>query len=95
MTPRYQVELRPEAIRDLEEIPRNLQQRIVRALESRLALAPGDYGERLKQSLLGLWRIRVGDYRVVYEIVGPLVTVWGIRHRGSIYPRMRQRWSRH
>jgi len=41
---------------------------------------PIGYGKKLSQSLRALWKIRVGDYRVVYQITGATVTVWTIRH---------------
>ncbi len=52
---------------------------------------PTRYGERLRRSLLGLWKIRVGDYRVCYEIEGHTVTVWAILHRRDVYAILEQR----
>ncbi|MBI2870757.1 MAG: type II toxin-antitoxin system RelE/ParE family toxin [Candidatus Omnitrophica bacterium] len=91
---KYDVEIREVVWDDLEEVPLNLRARILRALERRLAVAPSNYGVRLSQSLAGLWKIRVGDYRVVYEIKGTHVTVWAIRNRRDVYPRVQQRWLR-
>ena len=86
MRDRYAVVYRPEvATEDLPRVPRNLRARIMRAVETRLMTEPTRYGERLRRSLIGLWKIRVGDYRVCYEIAGHTVTVWAIRHRRDIY----------
>ncbi len=94
MPPAYEVGYRPEVIADdLPEIPRNLQLRIVRAVESRLMAEPARYGVRLRRSLAGLWKLRVGDYRVVYEIHGRTVTVWAIRHRKEVYGEVETRWT--
>lgn len=82
----YSVVYRPEvATEDLARIPRNMQTRIVRAIERRLMTEPARYGERLRRSLAGLWKLRVGDYRVCYEIQESTVTVWAIRSRRDVY----------
>jgi mRNA interferase RelE/StbE len=89
----YEVELRPEVVaEDLVELPANIRARIIRAVESRLATEPTRYGVRLRQSLGGLWKIRVGDYRIVYEIEEKKVTVWAIRHRKDVYREAERPW---
>lgn len=35
----------------------------------------------------GQWRIRVGDYRLRYDIVGPEVVLYSFRHRREVYRR--------
>ena len=92
MRDRTAVVYRPEvATEDLPRVPRNLRARIIRAVETRLMTEPARYGERLRRSLIGLWKIRVGDYRVCYEIEGHTVTVWAIRHRRDIYSTLERR----
>lgn len=92
MRDRYAVVYRPEvAADDLPRVPRNLRARIMRAVETRLMTEPARYGERLRRSLIGVWKIRVGDYRVCYEIGGHTVTVWAIRHRREIYSILERR----
>ena len=88
----YSVVYRPEAVKeDLPKIPRNLQTRILRAIEQRLVTESARYGERLRRSLAGLWKLRVGDYRVCYEIQGRIVTVWAIRNRQDVYAILERR----
>lgn len=95
MPPAYEVGYRPEVeTEDLLAIPCNLQLRIFRAVESRLMVEPARYGVRLRRSLAGLWKLRVGDYRVVYEIRGRLVTVRAICHRKDVYGEVESRWTR-
>ena len=90
---RYGVELRPDVVEeDLAELSANIRGRIIRTIESRLATEPTRYGVRLRQSLGGLWKIRVGDYRIVYEIEEEKVTVWAIRHRKDVYREAERRW---
>ncbi len=82
----FELRYRPEVVnRDLPSIPRNLQRRILNAIENRLTTEPDRYGTRLRRSLWGLWKLRVGDYRVVYEIREREVLIWAIAHRKSVY----------
>ncbi len=76
----------PAVLDDVRGIPANLQGRIRRAIETRLRVAPDQYGERLSKDLHGLWKLRVGDYRIVFEIdpKAHVVTVLGIRQRKEI-----------
>ena len=77
----------PPAIRseDLPLIDKRTRDRIRKAVEERLQTAPHDYGEPLRKSLRGYWKLRVGDYRVVFKIMESEVWILGIRHRKSIY----------
>lgn len=87
----YEVRLHHETSRDLASIPRNLADRILAAIDQRLSSAPDRYGERLRKSLRGYWRLRVGDYRVVYSIAGRQVRVFGVMDRKEIYERVARR----
>lgn len=89
----FEIEYREEVLdEDLSEIPKNLQRRIVRAIDARLSTEPYEYGTRLRQSLAGLWKLRVGDYRVVFEIDGDRVRIWAIVHRKKVYEEAARRW---
>jgi mRNA interferase RelE/StbE len=66
---------------DLPRINVKMWERIRRAIESRLMTAPQKYGLPLRKSLGGYWKLRVGDYRIVFKVQGEVVYVLGIRHR--------------
>ena len=70
---------------DLPLIDRKSKVRICKAVEERLQTAPQDYGEPLRKSLKGYWKLRVGDFRVVFKVVESEVWILGIRHRKSVY----------
>jgi mRNA interferase RelE/StbE len=70
---------------DLPLINVKMRERIQKAIESRLVTAPQEYGLPLRKNLGGFWKLRVGDYRVVFKIEGKIVYVLGIRHRKNIY----------
>ena len=72
-------------VEDLPLIDRRAKERIRKAIEERLQRAPQDYGEPLRKSLKGYWKLRVGDYRVVFKLIELEVWILGIRHRKSVY----------
>jgi mRNA interferase RelE/StbE len=76
---------------DLPPINMKMRERIRRAIESRLMTAPQEYGLPLRKSLRGYWKLRVGDYRVVFKVEGEIVYVLAIRHRKNIYEDARGR----
>jgi mRNA interferase RelE/StbE len=72
-------------VEDLPRIDRRTKDRIRKAIEERLQTAPHEYGEPLRKSLKGYWKLRVGDYRVVFEVIESEVWILGIMHRKSVY----------
>ena len=72
-------------VEDLPLIERRAKDRIRKAIEERLQRAPQNYGEPLRKSLKGYWKLRVGDYRVVFKLIESEVWILGIRHRKSVY----------
>jgi mRNA interferase RelE/StbE len=70
---------------DLPRIPPGLKARIARAIEQRLATSPERFAVPLRGTLRGYWKLRVGDYRVVFRIAGEAVLVLAIRHRRDVY----------
>ena len=80
--------------RDLAGLPANIRERILTAIEERLTQAPDQYGQRLRQSLHGYWKLRVGDYRVVFDIVGRQVRVYGVMDRREFYTEITKRTAK-
>ena len=70
---------------DLPPLPLNVQHRIARAVVARLESAPEQHGVPLKGTLKGYWKLRVGDYRVVFKIAGAEIWILGIIHRKRVY----------
>lgn len=69
---------------DLKKITRGDQERILHQIGETLAGNPMS-GEPLHGEFAGLFKLRVGDYRVVYALVGKDVLVLRIRHRSKAY----------
>ncbi len=82
----YRVALTASAEKELEALPSKVIARILSRLES-LASSPGPPGCKKLKGGDNEWRIRVGDYRVVYEIdeVAKTVDVMRIAHRREVY----------
>ena len=81
----YRIELRRRAQRTLDKLPKNDFEAIIEAIKN-LAQTPRPRGiEKVKST--GLWRIRQGDYRIIYAIDDNerLVTVVRVGHRREIY----------
>lgn len=81
----YKIELRRRAQRALDRLPKADFQAVVEAIKE-LARTPRPRGvEKVKST--GLWRIRQGDYRVIYAIDDKqqLITVVRIGHRRELY----------
>jgi mRNA interferase RelE/StbE len=83
---RYSVLLSPSAERDLGALDKPVQRRVVARIEA-LAENPRPAGVAKLQGVANAWRIRVGDYRVLYTIEdGRLVVlVVKIGHRREVY----------
>jgi mRNA interferase RelE/StbE len=83
---RYAVEFRRSAKKDLERLDSLVQRRVLRATES-LAIDPRPPGCRKLHGSDNGFRIRVGDYRVVYTVHDAvlIVAIERVRHRGEVY----------
>ncbi len=81
----YSLRIKRSASRELARAPRSDRRRIVRAIDG-LAEHPLA-GSALKGELRGLRRIRVGDYRVVYEVLADRLVILAVRlaHRREAY----------
>ena len=81
----YSVRIKRSAVKALSRIPKQDRVRIVDAIDG-LAEHP-HAGSALKGGLRGLRRIRVGGYRVVYEVQDATLVVLVVRvaHRGTVY----------
>jgi mRNA interferase RelE/StbE len=82
----YRVELKPSARKELERLPDHVIARIMPRLET-FAANPRPAGCRKLHGGHNEWRIRVGDYRVVYVIddAHSAVRITRIRHRREAY----------
>ena len=82
----YKLKIKKSAERDLKRLPKPL---FIRLNQQILALRqePRPSGVRKLQGKLEGWRVRVGDYRIVYQIddAAQIVTIVRVRHRRDVY----------
>lgn len=80
---------------DFKSITPSGQKIIFRDIHKKLSVDPKSYGKPLLGELKGYWRLRVGDYRVIYkireDIVEVLVIKVGIRRDEEVYKEMSSR----
>jgi mRNA interferase RelE/StbE len=83
---KYKIEISASAERELKKIKTEDQVRLLRSISS-LAENPRPPGCRKLSGYEGIYRIRVGTYRIIYEIDGKriIVTVLKIGHRRDVY----------
>jgi mRNA interferase RelE/StbE len=85
----WRVEFDRDAARDLRKLDVKAQRLILRYLRERIATDedPRRFGHALTGDLKGLWRYRVGDYRILVSIEDDrfIVLVVTIGHRREVY----------
>lgn len=84
----YRVEVAPAAVRQLRKLDPAARRRVQAAVEL-LAEQPRPNGAKKLTGGDGEWRVRTGDYRIVYDIHDDvlLVLVVAVGHRPDIYRR--------
>lgn len=76
---------------DIPQLNETLKKRIKKAIEERLSISPHQYGEPLRKTLKGYWKLRVGDYRVVYKVEKNEVWIFAIINRKDVYKKIIKR----
>lgn len=86
MNAHYSALLRPAAQRDLDRLSHSVAQRVVAAL-LKLEQDPRPRGSKKLSGRENEWRLRVGAYRILYEVddEAKVVRVFRIRHRREVY----------
>jgi mRNA interferase RelE/StbE len=85
----WTIEITRTAEKQIAKLDRQAQETIVRFLRQRLARSenPRQWGKPLQGEKRGLWRYRVGDYRVICDIQDGRITVIVLQvgHRKDVY----------
>ncbi|MBQ7906304.1 MAG: type II toxin-antitoxin system RelE/ParE family toxin [Treponema sp.] len=82
------VEYSESALKQLKKLDGQFQRAIIQEMNEIATLDdPRQRGKALKANLSGLWRYRVGDYRVICDIQDAkiLITVLRVGHRKNVY----------
>jgi mRNA interferase RelE/StbE len=79
----YEIEFKPRALKDLQALPKSTQQRIVVKIEGLADNLAGDV--KHLTNFTPEYRLRVGDYRVLFEVEGNNLIMYRILHRKDAY----------
>jgi mRNA interferase RelE/StbE len=78
------IEYKSSVAHDLKNLDKEVAKRVIKELEEALSSNP-DCGEALTGQFKGLFKLRIGDYRVVYSKKQDGVLVLRIRNRSKVY----------
>lgn len=82
----YRIDFTTAAARQVKKLPRPARERVLQLIEA-LAEDPRPHGARKLVGEETAWRIRAGDYRVIYDVFDDELTVTVVRagHRRDVY----------
>lgn len=82
----YEIQISKSASKQIKKLPSEIQERIQVKVDS-LAIEPRPDGVKKLKGRENGYRIRVGDYRIIYDIIDDilLITVVEVGHRSSVY----------
>ncbi len=80
---------------DFKRINKKDRAFIFKTIYKKLSIAPRKYGEPLRKSLKGYWKLKISHYRVIYRIeketIKVLVLKVGMRRDAEVYKEMLRR----
>jgi mRNA interferase RelE/StbE len=79
----YDIQFKPRAVKDIEDMPPPLRTRIVARIEAMSDDLKGDV-KRLT-NMTPEYRLRIGEYRVLFEIIGKSIIIYRVLHRRNAY----------
>jgi mRNA interferase RelE/StbE len=86
----YGVVFKPAALRDLRKLPEDVKRRVAVRIDA-LANDPRPHGAEALQGEPDLYRIRVGEHRIIYKLEKKALVVLVIRvgHRREVYRKIK------
>ena len=82
----YRYEFTPKSLKQLLKLDKQIQFRIIKKLDQYCSeLDPLVHADPITDPELGEYRFRIGDYRVVFDIQGELITIHRVGDRKNVY----------
>jgi len=83
----YKVIWHEDSVKDLKRLDRTIAKNIIEKVKNYLVNNPVELGIPLKGSLKGLFRYRIGEYRIIYALdyAEKKIIILHINHRKRIY----------
>lgn len=72
------------SVRDLKKLDSVVKKKLKKKIEI-YSKSPKKYARSLIHSRIGTYRWRVGNYRIVFDIIGKDIVILRIRHRREVY----------
>lgn len=89
MIKKYKIRLSDKALKELAKLDKSINKLIMNWIIKNLEYTnnPRQHGKALTGNLKGIWRYRVGDYRILAEINDDeiFIFIFEIAHRSEIY----------
>lgn len=83
MKAKFEVRFTPRFLRNIKALDREIQVRVINEIKN---LASNPYvGKLLRGEWKGIYSLRVGDYRVLYQVKGNTVFLLVVTHRKRAY----------
>ena len=80
---KYELEIKSRALKDLRRLDSGLRTRVIRHIEALRDDVKGDVKRLTNYS--PKFRLRIGEYRVLFEIVEDKIEIHRIRNRSELY----------
>lgn len=85
----WKIEFDADVEKDLKKLGHTAQKRIIKFLKEKImpACNPRVFGKPLSGDFTGIWRYRVGDYRILAQIMDDnfMVIIIHVGHRKNVY----------
>ncbi len=85
----WTIEFAPRAEKQIDRLDATVRARILQTLRRNMSrhAHPRDFGDALVGKFTGLWKYRIGDYRVIARIEDERVTILVVEvgHRSDVY----------
>ena len=82
----YTVEYLKSVIKkDIIALSHPIAEQIKKVIEEKLMIDPIGFGKPLRYNLKGCRSLRVGDYRILYQINKKIILIIAIKHRKEVY----------
>lgn len=87
MNSKWNVEYVESAVKDIQSLDGSVKKIIKRAIEDKLMIDPLKFGRPLRGNKSGFFKLRVGVYRIIYQVVNTevLVLIIAVGHRRDVY----------
>jgi mRNA interferase RelE/StbE len=81
----FEVSFSERAAKEFKKLDKQVQRRIIEKLTEYAATENLSEAKKLINPSLGQWRYRIGDYRIIFDLVGKDIQVLKVAHRSEVY----------